>query len=80
MHRSPKACLSRHELVALHQLSFDAERPVSGVHRQLLLSMKLIALTGDRVRLTAEGRERLKSEHVANWTPVYRPRALTTAA
>ena len=80
MDRPSKACLSRHELAVLHQLSFDSRQPVLDTHRQLLLSMKLIKLNAGQLSLTGEGRERLKREQPTNWTPVYRPWGLSTKA
>ena len=80
MDRPSKACLSQHELTALHQLSFDPRQPVSGSHRQLLLPMKLIKLNAGLLSLTGEGCERLKREQPADRTPVYRPEGLATKA
>lgn len=80
MDRSSNACLSQHELAALHQLSFDPRQPVSANHRQLLLSMKLIKLNAGLLSLTGEGSERLKREQLADRTPVYRPWGLPTKA
>jgi hypothetical protein len=80
MDRPSKACLSRHELSVLQQLSFDPRHPVLDAHRQLLLSMKLIKHDAGRLSLTGEGRQRLKREQPTNWTPVYRPWGLPTKA
>lgn len=80
MDRPSKACLSQHELSALHQLSFDPRQPISDGHRQLLLSMKLIKLNAGLLSLTGEGSERLKRELPADRTPDYRTQGLPTKA
>lgn len=80
MDRPSNACLSRHELAALHRLSFDPGQPVSDSHRQLLLSMKLIRLNASLLSLTGDGSERLKRELPSDRTPVYRPWGLPTKA
>ncbi len=80
MDRPSKACLSQHELTALHQLSFDPRQPISDGHRQLLLSMRLIKLNAGLLSLTGDGSERLMRERPADRTPVYRPQGLPAKA
>ena len=62
LHRSSKAPLSSQEIDTLRRLGGDAGHPISSSHRFLLLSMGLIVIASDGLRLTEEGRDRLAME------------------
>lgn len=62
MDRNYRALLSWHEFASLRRLRSDPKRQISGNHRQLLLSMGLVADAGDELNLTENGRTRLNIE------------------
>ena len=62
MDRSSKAALSPQEIASLRRLRGDPQHSISNGHRHLLLSMQLIAVGADDLKLTAVGRNRLATE------------------
>ncbi len=62
MDRNYRALLSWHEFASLRRLRSDSRHRTSSEHRQLLLSMGLVADAGDELNLTEIGRARLDVE------------------
>jgi hypothetical protein len=62
MDRNYGALLSWHEFASLRRLRSDSRHRTSSRHRQLLLSMGLVADAGDELNLTETGRTRLDIE------------------
>lgn len=62
MNRNIKAPLSPHEIDSLRGLRANPARWNSPGHRRVLLSMGLVSVTDDKVRVTVGGQERLTKE------------------
>jgi hypothetical protein len=71
MDRNYGALLSWHEFASLRRLRSDSRHRTSSRHRQLLLSMGLVADAGDELNLTETGRTRLDVED--RWLSRERP-------
>jgi hypothetical protein len=80
MDRNSRAALSPQEIASLRRLRGDPRHSMASSHRQLLLSMSLIALGADELKLTDAGRNRLVTDEAGNALWGRRPAGLTPAS
>ena len=66
MNRNCRAPLSPHEVAALRRLRSDSRDPIWSSHRRLFLSMNLVVVGIDELKITDAGRNRLTMDEASD--------------